>query len=87
MRVQGVGLEHHRHPAIRRIGIGHVAPTDVDLTVRGLFQTGDHPQQRGLATAGGPDKDAELSVFNLQVHSVNDLYLAIALDRAVQYDT
>ena len=65
VRVQRVGLEHHRHAPVRRVGMGYVARADIDLPAGGFFQPRDHAQQRRLAAARGADEDAELAIGNL----------------------
>lgn len=44
-------LEHHRHVALGRGEPGNVAPADPHPASRGGVETGDDPQQRGLAAA------------------------------------
>ena len=46
VRIERIGLEHHRHPAFGGIGPGHVASANCDHTRRGLLEPRDHPQQR-----------------------------------------
>ncbi len=50
MRVQRVVLEHHRDVAVLRAHTGDVAVADVDASLVGLLETGEHPQAGGLAT-------------------------------------
>jgi len=51
MRVQRVGLEHHRDVSIFRGEIVDALSSDADLAFGDVFQPGDHPQQRRLAAA------------------------------------
>src|SRR5258708_29378617 len=43
------------------------APADVDVAAGDGFEPRHHPQQRGLAAAGGADQDAELTVADLEI--------------------
>ena len=72
MREQRVFLEHEAHaPRFRRNEhprSGHRPPEHPDLSgIRGL-QTGDDPQQGGLAAAAGPKHRREAPGRNVQVH-------------------
>mmetsp|Transcript_4591 Transcript_4591/g.7241 ORF Transcript_4591/g.7241 Transcript_4591/m.7241 type:complete len:237 (-) Transcript_4591:163-873(-) len=44
MRVERVGLEHHRHATFGRVHMGHVPLANVDLAVGGLFKARNHAQ-------------------------------------------
>src|SRR4029453_6581694 len=50
---RGVVLEHEADPAALRGQVGGVAAVDLDAAGVEPLQTGDHPQQRRLAAAGG----------------------------------
>ena len=62
VRIQGVGLEHHRQAAIRWSDL--IDPVAVDLQfARGdLLQSRDHAQKRGFATARRSDEHDKLAV-------------------------
>ena len=49
---------------------------DVHLALLRLFQTGDAPQQCGLARAGGTDQADDLPLFHLEVRVVDGLEVA-----------
>ena len=81
---QGVGLEHHRHPAPRRGDVRHVVPSDQDAPGGRALQPRDHPQHGGLAAPRGTDKNHELAVRDLQIDAVDGDHRAEALRNAIQ---
>ena len=72
VRVERVGLEHHRHAARRRQQVVAALAVDVDLAGGDLLEAGDHAQQRGLAAAGRADEDGEGAVVDGEVDAVDD---------------
>ncbi len=62
MRIERVGLEHHRKPAPCRRQLGGVPAVDDDLAIADVLQSRDQPQKRGLAAARGADEDDKLAV-------------------------
>ncbi|EAU67861.1 conserved hypothetical protein [Stigmatella aurantiaca DW4/3-1] len=70
--IERVGLEHHRQVAPGRGQVRDGLAIEEDLTRGGLFQAGDQPQQRGLATARGAQEDAELVILDAQIHAFDD---------------
>jgi hypothetical protein len=62
VRVQGVGLEHHRHVPPGRRQIVHDPPADADAAPAQRLQAGDQPQQGALPAAAGPEHDHHLAV-------------------------
>jgi hypothetical protein len=62
VRVQRVVLEHHGQVAPARLHVVHDLPADADLTFLALLEPGDETKGSGLATAGRPDEDEELSL-------------------------
>ena len=83
MRVKRVGLEHHGHAAPRRVFAGHVPVAD-GICFGGFLKTCHHAQKRGLTATRWSHKDAELAVLDVQIHSVDDLHIAVAFDDFVQ---
>ena len=55
---------------------------DDDLAAGDRLEAGDHPQDRALAAAGRADQHNELAVADLEVDAVDDLQLAVFLERA-----
>ncbi len=66
VRVERVGLEHHRQAALGRQQVGGVLAVDLDMAGRDVLEPGDQPQQRGLAAARGADEDHELAVVRFR---------------------
>ena len=67
VRIERIGLEHHRQPALGRRLVGHVRAVELDDAGRRVLEPGDQPQQRGLAAARGADEDDELAVLDVEV--------------------
>ena len=76
MRIERVILEHHGDVALGRLDLVDDAPADVDLAAGDGLEPRDHPQQRGLAAAGGADQHAELAVADLQADALDRLKAA-----------
>ena len=83
VRVERVGLEHHRHAAGRGQQVVAARAVDADLAGGHLLEPGDHPQQRGLAAARGADEDGERAVVDGEVDAVDDLERLEALADAI----
>ena len=73
VRIQRVGLEHHRQAAVRRPDL--IDPVAVDLQfARGDFlQSRDHAQQCRLAAARWSDEHNELAVGDGEINALDDL--------------
>src|SRR5215472_1609194 len=79
MRVERVVLEHHGDVAVhRRQFVDHVA-VDGDVARTDRFESGDHPEGRGLAATGRPDEDHELLVANLQIDVLDGVHAVVEL--------
>jgi len=71
VRVQRVALEDHGDlPGARRQLVHHAA-TDQDVAGGLGFQSGDHPEQGGLATARWPEEHQELALVDHEVDTVH----------------
>ena len=70
VRVESVVLEDHRDVAVLGRDIVDLSVTDPDLTVRGLFEPGDHAQASGLTAARRANENEEFLVLDLEVHIV-----------------
>ena len=79
MRIERIGLEHHRQTALGGRHFGRVAAVDHDLAVAHVLEPGDETQERRLAATRGTDEDHELAVVDFQVQRRNHLHLAEAL--------
>ena len=86
MRIERVILEHHGDVALGRLDLVDDAAADVDLAAADGLQPRDHPQQRGLAAAGGADQHAELAVGDLEADALDGLeavWIGLATSRSV----
>jgi hypothetical protein len=63
--VEGVGLEHHGEPSIRRSDVVHPTALDQKVSAVDRLQARDHPQEGRLAAARRPDEHNELAVSDL----------------------
>jgi hypothetical protein len=72
VRVQRVGLEHHRQVALGRADFGDVAAIEFDGAAADFFKAGDQPQQGGFTAAGRADEDHEFLVVHFKVDALDD---------------
>ena len=74
-------LEHHPHLLTMmvdiRFWIGDIHIIHIDVPGRRSLQTVQTPQQRGLTRTGGPNDNHNLSLMDLQRHTVQRLDLSI----------
>ena len=71
VRIERVVLEDHRDVSVFRSDIVHPYIVDVEISIRDIFQTGDHTQCRRFAAAGRPDKHNEFIVCDLKVEIID----------------
>jgi hypothetical protein len=78
-------LGRNEHPAVDRVQYPIV---DGYRTGRRLFETGDHPQRRGLAAAGGAEHAHEVTVVDRQIQVIDGTRRAsgVSLGDAAQRD-
>ncbi len=62
MRVERVGLEHHRDVTVLRRLLVDPFATDAQLARGDVLEAGDHVERGRLSAAGGADQDDELAV-------------------------
>ena len=79
MRVERIGLEHHRKPAVRGRNVRDALPVDPDVAAADLLQAGDDAQKRGLAAAGGADEHHEFAIRDCEIDTMNDRGGAVGL--------
>ena len=77
---RGVVLEDHGCIAILGSHIVDDTVADLDGSRCDLFQTGHHPQHRGLPAPGRTDQNDEFLVGDFQADAVNHLGLAECFD-------
>ncbi|MNV61806.1 hypothetical protein D3C71_1543300 [compost metagenome] len=78
MRIKRIGLEHHGDIAVLRVEIVDDPLADPEFAAGNRFKTGYHPQQCGLAAAGGADKDDKFAIPDVEIDAVNGFHRAIA---------
>ena len=86
VREQRVVLEDRVDVALVRRDPGDRRPGQQDLAFGRLLEAGDHPQRRGLATAGRPEQRVELAARDPQVHVVHGRDVAEPLRDADDLD-
>ena len=86
VRIERVGLEHHRQAALGRRRVDDIGPVDQDLAAGGVLQPGDETQQRRLSTAGRSDEHDERAVGDGEVDVLDDVDLAEAFLDALELD-
>ena len=79
VRIERVGLEHHRDVALRRVQIVDDLAADADLAGGDRFEPGDGVEQRRLAAAGRADEHEEAALLERDVDALEDLDGAEAL--------
>ena len=65
VRVERVGLEHHRDVAALGVDVVHAAAADAELAGGDVLEARDHAEGRGLAAARRADEDQELAVLDV----------------------
>ncbi len=84
MRVERVGLEHHRDIAICRAGAGHVLAVDDHAPGLVILEACRDPQQRRLPTSRGANQRDELALSGGKRHVVEHGAGAIGLGNAFE---
>ena len=72
MGEQGIILKHRVDLPLVGRQLADVLPVKQDLSPGGLFKSRDHPQNRRLPAAGGPEKCHKLSLFYRQIEILDD---------------
>ncbi len=76
VRVERVGLEHHRDPALGRRQRVDALAVDHEVAGGDVLQPRHQPQQGGLAAARRADEDHELLIPDVEVDPVDRLHAA-----------
>jgi hypothetical protein len=79
VRVERIGLEHHREVALARRHVVDHPVGDGDRAVGDFLESGDHAQQCGLAAARRADEHQELPGLDVEIDAVDHLHIAIGL--------
>jgi hypothetical protein len=87
VRVERVGLEHHRDVAILRRALVDALATDGELTGADVLETGDHVERGRLSAARRPHQDDELAVGDGEGQILDrGRAIGIALGHVIQHD-
>ena len=79
VREQRIALEHHvDRPPVRRHA-GDILPVQQDAALARLLEAREHPQQRGLAAARGPEQREEFAFEDVQRQPLDGDEIAEAL--------
>ena len=79
VRKQRIALEHHvDRPPVRRHA-GDILPVEQDAALARLLEAREHPQQRGLAAARGPEQREEFAFEDVQRQPLDGDEIAEAL--------
>jgi hypothetical protein len=79
VRVERVGLEHHRDVTFCGLQIVHPLARDPHVTLGDVFETRDHVQKRGLATSRRSHENQELAVLHGDIDLVQHFDGAVGL--------
>ena len=86
LRVERVGLEHHRQVALGGRGPGRVDPGQVHGAVVGLLEPRDHAQRRRLARPGRAEQHEERALRDVEVQIPQGVHVAEGLPDAGRDD-
>jgi len=78
MRIERIGLKHHRNVAILGGEFIDAFAADLHLSGSDIFKPGDHAQKRGLAAARRANQHDKFPVFDLKINAVQNSMFAIA---------
>jgi hypothetical protein len=84
MRIERVGLEHHREPALAGRRLRHIDAVDHDRARGHILEPGDEAEQGGLAAARRADQHDELAVGDVEIERRDDGHRAERLAHAPQ---
>ncbi|CAM2152096.1 hypothetical protein PT2222_270114 [Paraburkholderia tropica] len=84
VRIKRIRLEHHRDAALGGRHVVHARAVDRQVAATDVFETGDHPHQRGLAAAARADEHDELAITDIEVHVAQHFGFVVALEHVSQ---
>ena len=73
VRIERIGLKHHRKLALGRWLAGDVIAINQDLAIGCFDKTRNQAQQGRFATAGRADKNHQLTFIDLKVDALDDI--------------
>src|SRR6476659_6025284 len=65
MRIERVGLKHHRYTAVRGVDFIYLTVADPNLPLSRLFEAGNNPQQSWFAATGRTHEDYKFTIVDL----------------------
>src|SRR4029079_18834211 len=86
VRIERVGLEHHRQSAFRGGLIDGIDAVDHDLAAGRVLEPGNEAQERRLPAAGRSDEDDELAIKDFKTGAGDDDNIAEPLLDVLQDD-
>jgi len=72
MRKQRVALKYDAEAALGRLHRGQITPLEPDRAARGIEETCDHLQRRGLPAARGTEEGDELPLSDRETEVIDD---------------
>ncbi|AOJ01904.1 hypothetical protein WS70_08735 [Burkholderia mayonis] len=86
VRKERIALEHHRHAAARGRYEIHSLLTNIDVSLRDIFEPSDHAQQGGFAAARCTKKYTEFAFGDVEIDIPNDRRtVSVPFGHAFQY--
>ena len=79
LRIECIGLEHHRHPALARRQVVDPPVADANFPAIWPLEARNQPQQRRLATSRGADKNHEFAVPHRKIEALEQYRRSEAL--------
>jgi hypothetical protein len=86
VREQGIVLEHHAHFALVRRQVADITAVDQHVPGGRVDESGNNPERRRLAAAGGTQQRQELAIVHRQVERGERQHVAIAPLDPFQHD-
>ncbi len=86
MRIERIGLEHHRNVAVLGCQFIDALAADLHLPGRDVFKACNHAQQSGFSAAGRADQHDEFAIFDLKIDTMQNSMFAIALADRLNID-
>src|SRR6185295_5280946 len=72
VRIERVGLEHHRQAAFRGGQLRDVIAIDDDASGADILESGDQAKQRRLSAPRRPDEDDEGAILDIEINARDD---------------
>ena len=86
MREERIVLEDEADAAVAHRNVGGVLVAEMDVAAIGIFEAGDHAQDRRLAGAGGPEQRHQLAALDIERDAVHGAERVEGLHDIVEAD-